>query len=203
MSFIPSFSEPKVEPDPVDTKSTERLRTLKEKTAKVEAKKQERERKRAEALNKKAEAQRKKSEEKNARAMNKQKKAKSKVSKGDGMGDFEDSDAEGSVAGGEWNLFGLKKKKPRAEYEAEIDALQQQLAQKNEELLQLQQSFARQSREHNQLKAWAKSPPIWIQLDTISVKVLHAHPVNLISKVVYFYDHWHSSWYIMGFWISA
>ena len=125
MDFVFSSSQAEVAPAPTDKK--ERLKQ--EKKAKAEAKKREREAKKLE-----------KKRQKEQKALTKKSKKKSKGP--------HDTDDESEKSGGVFGILSLKKtkKKPRAEYEAEIAALQEELS--------------RTQREYNQLKHWARSAPI-------------------------------------------
>lgn len=58
------------------------------------------------------------------------------------------------------NLFGFEQKKPRAEYQAEIDELKEALAEKEQLLVQKEQALANQGRKLLELQSWARSAPI-------------------------------------------
>ena len=110
-------------------KSAEKQRKAQEKKAKAEAKKREQAQKKEQKKREKEAKKRQKAAEKG------QKSSKPKKEKAP-----KDPNAP------KRNIIGMKKKKPRAEYQAEID--------------ELKLAYARQGQELQRLKTWARSAPV-------------------------------------------
>jgi len=126
--------ELEVAPSPVANKNAEKERLKAEKKAKAELKKREKEAKKLKKQQKK------------------EQKASTKKSKKT-PGQQTDGDESASNSSGMFSFMSGKSKKPRAEYEAEIEALKEQLAQK-------EGAFAQQQRELSLIKSWARGCPV-------------------------------------------
>ena len=141
---------------PLTDKVIDKERIHAEKKAMAEAKKKEQEaKKQAKALEKQQKREQKLLE-KQQKPVKEPKAIKPKTKKTQVAKDSTD------MSESEWetNFFGMKKKKPRAEYRAEIDKLELQLSAKDQALSQKEQALAQQTRELNLLKNWARNCPV-------------------------------------------
>lgn len=66
---------------------------------------------------------------------------------------------DGSVSSG-LGLFQKEKKKPRAEYQEEIDALSEQLTRAQNDLASTKQQLSQSQSKFNELRRWARNPPV-------------------------------------------
>lgn len=58
------------------------------------------------------------------------------------------------------NIFQKEKKKPRAEYQEEIDVLTAELAQTKDDLAATKRQLAQSQSKFNELRRWALNPPV-------------------------------------------
>lgn len=97
--------------------------------------------------------------EKKEKKPRKEKKAKKEKKKASQVAD-EDSLKESAAPPTLLSIFQTEKKKPRSEYQAEIDQLNEELKQTKEQLSQAQDRASAAQAKFDRLKRWATTPPV-------------------------------------------
>jgi len=116
------------------------------KMAEKEAKKQEKERLQKEKKDQKEREAKEKKEKKALKKLQKQ---------------ADDDTSVSSEGSSRRNIFGYEKKKPRAEYQTEIDQLRAELEACKADLQKSNHALATKDQKLNKLQVWARSAPVF------------------------------------------